>query len=132
MTMPNNVGTKTAIAVIDLHKYSRGGHFGYWHVWFAMEFANRFDQVFVVSPEPAGLEAFFRSMVPEVAANISFHRTPGGIKRAFRLGRLRELPVAPNAKLSAFFMWAYDLPALQTIFRPRSLAKAQLALGYVR
>jgi len=113
MTMSNNAGTKTAIAVIDLHKHSRGGHFGVWHVWFATEFAKRFDQVFVVSSEPAGLEAFFRSIVPEVAANISFHRTPAGIKRAFRLERLRELPVAPNAKLSAFFMWAYDLPALQ-------------------
>lgn len=111
---------KTAIAVVDLYKFGRGGHFAFWHSWFAKEFASRFDQVLVISPDPSSLEAYFRSTFGTPERNISFHSLPRSLKKTFDLQRIRSLPVADSHTLHAFMMWASDLPPVrlrQTAFR---------------
>lgn len=104
---------KTAIAVVDLYKFGRGGHFAYWHTRFGREFSSRFDQVLLVSPDPASLETYFRSTAGIPDTNISFHRLPRGLKKTFDLQRLRTLPIAGDVVLHAFMMWAFDLPPVR-------------------
>jgi hypothetical protein len=101
---------KSAIAVVDLHSFARGGHFALWHVWFGREFARRFDQVLLITPDPEGLETYLQSMHDSLESNITVHAAPGRLRKTFDLQLLRALPVADGARLHAFMMWAFDLP----------------------
>lgn len=35
--------TNNCLALVDLYDHDRGGHFGHWLVWFAIEFSSRFN-----------------------------------------------------------------------------------------
>ena len=106
--------SKSAIAVVDLHSFTRGGHFALWHAWFGREFARRFDQVLLLTPDPDGLEAFVRSTHGCLEANISVHQVPSRLRKTFDLGHLHSLPLADGTRLHAFMMWAFDLPAARS------------------
>ncbi|MFC1831403.1 hypothetical protein ACFL0S_05230, partial [Thermodesulfobacteriota bacterium] len=41
--------TKTLV-LIDFYDHERGGHFGHWLAWFAVEFSRRFKSVLVLTP----------------------------------------------------------------------------------
>ena len=101
---------KSALAVVDLHQFNRGGHFALWHTWFGREFARRFDQVLLLTPDPDGLQASYRSTHGHLEANVSVHPVPRRLRKTFDLQHLRALPVADGARLHAFMMWAFDLP----------------------
>src|SRR5512138_1191401 len=93
-----------ALALVDFHDHTRGGHFGHYIRWFARELSARFDEVYVVTPRPESTRALFAQGGPP--ANVSFHRLPRAMRRKkgkrFELEALRSLPGARRRHLGAF------------------------------
>ncbi len=98
-----------ALALLDFHEHTRGGHFGFWLRWFACEFARRFDEVCVVTPDPALTRSLFQGPEGTRAPNVSFHRLPRRLRKSFDLECLRRIDGLKKRELGAFVMWAFDL-----------------------
>jgi hypothetical protein len=95
-----------AIALVDLHQHTRGGHFGTWLRWFAGQFSTRFDDVHVVTPDPRLTETLFRD---GALGNVTFHPLPRALRKRFDADALRGIRGVRREHLCAFLMWGYDL-----------------------
>ncbi len=109
-----------ALALLDLHPHTRGGHFGAWLRWFATELASRFDEVLVVTPSPRETRALFAADGCE-RPKITFHRLPRRLRSRLDLEVLRDLEGARRRNLAAFVMWGYDLVALRPASSPSTV-----------
>lgn len=114
-----------ALALVDFHEHTRGGHFGSWLRWFAAEFAGRFDDVYVVTPDPALTRSLFREAAGS-APNLSFHRLPSRLRKTRDLEALRSIGNARTQHLCVFVMWGYDLLDLRSPRKPSSIPWAAL------
>jgi hypothetical protein len=116
---------KNAIAVIDFEVHTRGGHFGDWLVFFANEFAKRFDHVLVYTPDPVKTAGLFESAPEARRANITLAKLPQGKRRRLFSSRRKKCSLgevfreaeklAPSSRVCGFVTWGYDLEAPETL-----------------
>lgn len=100
---------------MDLYDHHRGGHFGYWLVWFATEFSARFDAVVVITPTPSATRRLFAEKVPKLPRHIFFaklHRLGG---KCLDLQSLANNSRAHIPVSHFFFMWGYDLAGIDFV-----------------
>lgn len=95
------------LALIDFHKHTRGGHFGYWLRFFTLQFAQRFSQVVVLTPEPVLTHSLFQQ--ESSPPNVFIKKLPKGINQGLGEHALRKIPELRRARICAFVMWGYDL-----------------------
>lgn len=100
---------RSVLVLVDIHDHRRGGHFGPWLFWFATEFRKRFDEVVVVTPEPASTRQLFRDLGNDAPDGFGFRRCPRFLRRRFDLDPLLDFLSIKGAKTACFIMWGYDL-----------------------
>ncbi|MGB0257156.1 MAG: hypothetical protein ACPGES_00765 [Coraliomargarita sp.] len=91
-----------------MKKHTRGGHFGPWLRWFATEFAERFEEVVVITPYPNKSKQLFCKSRPP---NIRFHKLPSNLKHTLSLDDLNNKYGRSN-RAYYVIMWAFDLEKL--------------------